>query len=245
MSISNSFTENPLPLSHHNDVEGGEEDDVRDDISDLTFDTNIYTQSPLQRDLEQQSEVHSQSQSHQLQPHGEVELSERNMRRFGARKGYAPALCEEDSESDSATTSSSVRHGGRTAPQHRNRNRARQPPLSRRELMTRDFTKRVEDAATFDSRFYNMSTLIIVGQIVMMIIMIREGGKRNMLQFICCVVLCCGFVCLAVCLPAASPVMVYVCHVMACCCSSLPLLLLPLQGSCPSRRTSCWALVCV
>jgi len=165
-----SQTQNPLPSSQHSS-HCASEDDLHDDISDLTFDrsafdTSIYTQSPLQRDLEQQ-------QAHQQQSQQEVELSERNVRRYGARKGYAPALVE-DSEGESDTSASSSHSGCYDrVPRRRHQRRA---PLSRKELMIRDFSRRVEEASEFDSRFYNMSTLIILGQVAVMALMIRQGG---------------------------------------------------------------------
>jgi hypothetical protein len=156
---------------------------VQDDISDLTFDrsafdTSIFTQSPLQRDLEQQSQSHGQSQGQGSQGHGGLELSEKNVRRFGARKGYAPALLE-DSEGESGSSAASS--GNRERDQERERERrrrSRRPPLTRKELMTREFTRRVQEASEFDARFYNMSTLIMLAQVVVMALMIRAGGVR-------------------------------------------------------------------
>jgi hypothetical protein len=165
------------PLSGHGSYhEEEEDDDIDDGVSDLTFDqsvfdTTIFTQTPLQRDIEQQ---------HQY-AEGEVQLSERNVRRFGARKGYAPALNEEeDSESaasgisrshNSTSNTSNVSH--MTPYTH---NATRPPPLSRKEIMTRDFSRRVQEASSFKSRFYTLSTLIMAAQIVMMALMIKQGG---------------------------------------------------------------------
>jgi rhomboid protease GluP len=44
--------------------------------------------------------------------------------------------------------------------------------------MTREFTRRVQEASEFDARFYNMSTLIMLAQVVVMALMIRAGGVR-------------------------------------------------------------------
>lgn len=157
---------------------------MQDDISDLTFDRSefdatIYTQSPLQRDLEQQQ--HSQDMQHEQQQHSrrhssgehDIELTERNVHRFGTRKGYAPApALAEDSGSESDSSSS---HRVSSSPQGRGR-RARPPPLSRKELMTQDFTARVQEASQFSARFYNMSTLVLLAQIVVMALMVHQGG---------------------------------------------------------------------
>ena len=139
---------------------------VDDDVSDLTFDRSAFDSSVYthgHRDRERDRERGRDRDVDFGAEYGGVELSEQNVRRFGARRGYAPAL-NEDSESDATSVSS---QGDVRRPRR---------PLSRKELMIRNFTRRVQEASTFDSRFYNSSTLILIAQVVIMVLMIREGG---------------------------------------------------------------------
>lgn len=164
-NLLQSITQQQMQLEQQElDLELEFQNSEDDNISDLTFDrsafdTSIYTHS---RHDSRHGDV---ERGHDHSPVGGIELSEKNVRRFGARKGYAPALDEySETESESSVQEVVARRA------HRPR------PLTRKELMTRDFARRTYEASSFESRFYNASTLVLISQMVVMFLMIRNGG---------------------------------------------------------------------
>lgn len=137
-----------------------EETEEEDDISDLTFDRSAF-----------EVYTHTQQPSpllHAQQEEGRV--------RYGSRRGYAPTLQEEEEDETSESDSmESPRPPPRRLPPRLTRGRGRRF-LSKKEQQRRAFLRRMEEASTFESRFYNSSTLVIFAQVVVMVLMIRQGG---------------------------------------------------------------------